>query len=224
MGMPVLVFGKSGSGKSRSLKNFAEDEILFINVENKMLPFRKKFKYEIVPKSDQNATSLQRIFLALDKMPCNTAVIDDCGYLMTHYFMDHHREKSGNLSFEMYDSIADIIYNLVQYIKNNLPPKKIVYLLFHEETDDYGNTKIRTIGKLIDSKVVLEGMVTICIRCASDNGKHYFLTQTDGKDVVKSPEEMFKDKEIDNDLKAVDAAIREYYGLTNKKKEEKTNE
>lgn len=207
MGVPVLIYGKSGSGKSRSLKNFADDEILFVNVEGKQLPFRKKFKYEM--KSD----NLNSITQQLIKMPCKAAVIDDAGYLMTHYFMDNHKAKKGNASFEMYDTIADTMYQLVKRIKEELEDDKIVYIMMHEDTDDYGQTKLRTIGRLIDNKVCLEGMVTICIRCMSDGGKHFFRVQTNGSDITKTPEEMFDTAEIDNDLKLVDTAIREYYGM-----------
>ena len=207
MGVPVLIYGKSGSGKSRSLKNFAEDEILFVNVEGKQLPFRKKFKYEM--KSD----NLNSITQQMIKMPCKAAVIDDAGYLMTHYFMENHKAKKGNASFEMYDTIADTMYQLVKRIKEELEDDKIVYIMMHEDTDDYGQTKLRTIGRLIDNKVCLEGMVTICIRCMSDGGKHFFRVQTNGSDITKTPEEMFDTAEIDNDLKLVDTAIREYYGM-----------
>lgn len=207
MGIPVLIYGKSGSGKSRSLKNFGEDEILFVNVEGKLLPFRKKFKYEI--KTD----NIFRIIEQIHKMPCKVAVIDDAGYLMTHHFMENHKAKKGNASFEMYDTIADTMYTLVKKIKDDVDPDKIVYIMMHEDTDDFGATKLRTIGKLIDNKVCLEGMVTICIRCMSDGGRHFFRVQTNGSDITKTPEDMFDTPEIENDLKLVDSIIREYYGL-----------
>lgn len=207
MGIPVIIYGKSGSGKSRSLKNFGEDEILLVNIEGKQLPFRKKFKYEL--KSDNIGTILTQI----NKMPCKVAVIDDAGYLMTHHFMANHKAKKGNASFEMYDIIADTMYQLVKCIKDDIAEEKIVYIMMHEDTDDFGATKLRTIGRLIDSKVCLEGMVTICIRCMSDNGRHFFRTQTSGNDISKTPEDMFSAVEIENDLKAVDTAIREYYGM-----------
>lgn len=207
MGIPVIIYGKSGSGKSRSLKNFGEDEILLVNIEGKQLPFRKKFKYEL--KSDNIGTILTQI----SKMPCKVAVIDDAGYLMTHHFMANHKAKKGNASFEMYDTIADTMYQLVKCIKDDIAEDKIVYIMMHEDTDDFGATKLRTIGRLIDSKVCLEGMVTICIRCMSDNGRHFFRTQTSGNDISKTPEDMFSAVEIENDLKAVDVAIRDYYGM-----------
>jgi hypothetical protein len=207
MGIPVYIYGKSGSGKSRSMKNFAEDEILLVNVEAKPLPFRSTFRY--ILKSDNVDTIIRQ----MQKMPCKTAVIDDAGYLMTHFFMQHHRNKSGNASFEMYDNIADMMYNLIRDIKTKLPDDVIVYLMLHEDKNDYGDVKLLTLGKLLDSKVNLQGMVTICLRCMSENGKHFFRTVTDGSDITKAPEEMFPDAEIENDLKAVDTAIREYWNL-----------
>lgn len=212
MGMPVIIFGKSGSGKSRSLKFFGEEEVLLVNVEGKALPFRNTFKY--VCRSD----SLDTIISQMQKMPCKTAVVDDAGYLMIHSFMKNHRNKKGNASFDMYDDIADTMYFLVKRIKEELPDDVIVYIMLHEDQNDIGETKIRTIGKLIDNKVCLEGMVTICLRCMSDHGKHFFKTRTDGFDITKAPEDMFTDEEeeIENNLKMVDDRIREFYGMTNK--------
>lgn len=211
MGEVVLVYGKSGSGKSRSLKNFGKDEILLINVEGKRLPFKKQFKY--VMRSDD----IEQIVQQIQKMPCKTAVIDDAGYIMTHIFMAQHRNKKGNASFEMYDDIADTMYNLIKVLKNPMvvDNDKIIYIMFHEDTDDFGNTKFKTFGKLIDNKICMEGMVTVVIRCMSDEGKHFFRVQTDGSDITKTPEDMFSTAEIDNDLKLVDTTIREFYGMNN---------
>ena len=108
MGKPVIIYGKSGSGKSRSLKNFAEDEILFINVEEKDLPFRKKFKYTL--KSDNYATIQEQ----LTKMPLKTAVIDDAGYLLTNMFMSKHSAGlKGNAVFDLYNDIGDKFWYLI---------------------------------------------------------------------------------------------------------------
>lgn len=214
MGIPVVIYGKSGSGKSRSMKFFGEEEIFLVNIEGKSLPFSKEFKYS--GKTDD----IEKIIGQLKKMPCKTAVIDDAGYIMIHKFMQNHKNKKGNASFDMYDDIADSMYFLVKRIKDEIEPDKIVYIMLHEDTDDFGNTKLRTIGKLIDNKVCLEGMVTICIRCMSDNGKHFFITQTKGDDITKTPEDMFEDAEIDNNLKLVDDTIRKFYGLNEKTEKE----
>lgn len=207
--MPVILYGKSGSGKSRSLKNFGTDEIALINVEGKHLPFKGKFNLTM---NEISFTSV--VINALNKLPegIKTVVIDDAGYLMSHYFMANHRNMKGNAQFDMYNQIADDMCSLIKTIKG-MPDDVIVYLMFHEDTSDYGETKLFTIGKLLDQKANLVGMVTICLRCMSSDGKHFFRTVTDGNDVTKAPEEMFEAEEIPNDLKAVDTAIRAYYEI-----------
>ena len=218
MGEPVIIYGKSGSGKSRSLKDFGEEEICLINVEGKRLPFRKQFKYTL------KADKVQTILQAFTKLPptVKTAVIDDAGYIMTHYFMTHHRDMKGNAQFDMYNQMADDMCSLINGIKA-LPEDFIVYLMFHEETSDYGDTKLLTIGKLLDQKAPLIGMVTISLRCLSQGGRHYFRTVTDGSDITKAPEELFTEEEIENNLKNVDNAIRSYYGIELKAVEPKKN-
>lgn len=209
MGVGVLVYGRSGSGKSRSLKNFAEDEIFLVNVICKPLPFPGRFRYCI--KSDNYNT----IKNGLKKMPSKVAVIDDAGYLLTNTFMKgHSAPKSGSSSFDLYNDIADAFWGLLRFIQDELPEDVIVYLLMHEATSDYGETKLRTIGKLLDEKVCVEGMVSIALRCMVEGDRHFFRTQSSGMDISKSPEGLFDSLEIENDLKAVDTRIREYWGLT----------
>lgn len=210
MGECVIVYGKSGTGKSRSLKNFGEDEILLVNTVNKRLPFTKKFKYEY------KTAEVPKVRAALRKMSdynIKIAVIDDFGYQQTAKFMAGHNQKTGSSSFDLYNAIADDAYGLIMFIKNDLPDDVIVYLIMHEETNDYGDTKLKTIGKLLDQKVCVEGLVTICLRAMKEGTKKYFFrTQSDGQDISKSPEDMFP-LEIDNDLKAVTDRICEFWGL-----------
>ena len=207
MGECVIIYGKSGSGKSRSLKNFGEDEIFLVNVIGKRLPFRSQFKYAMT------TDDIGKIKNGLKKMPTKAAVIDDAGYLMTNAFMrGHSAPKSGSSSFELYNNIADGFWGLLSFIKTELPEDVLVYLTIHEDTNDYNETKIRTIGKLLSEKVCIEGMATVVLRCVVRDGKHLFLTQSDGSDISKSPEGMFE-LEIENDLKACDSIIREYWGL-----------
>jgi len=205
MGRFILIYGKSGSGKTRSLKNFGESEIFLVNVIGKELPFRNRFKY--VSTTD----SVDTIIAGLQRMPCKTAVIDDAGYLMTSQFMaGHNQPKKGASSFDLYNDIADSIWKLIRAIKD-LPEDVNVYMVLHEETNDYGDTRLRTIGKLLNDKVCIEGMSAIVLRCVTMGTEHFFRTQTDGSDITKSPEGMFDGERIDNDLKAVDERIREFY-------------
>lgn len=207
MGEAVLIYGRSGSGKSRSLCNFAEDEIFLVQTIKKRLPFRKQFKYTLV------SDSVPTIMAQLQKMPLKVAVIDDAGYLMTNEFMKRHSGgKKGSSSFDLYNDIADSFWNLLNSVKT-LPDDVIVYIIMHEDTNDYGETKLRTIGKLLNDKVCIEGMCTVVLRCVIEGDQHYFLTQGTGTDVSKSPEGLFDELKIPNDLKMVDSAIRNYWGI-----------
>ena len=208
MGEPILIYGKSGSGKSRSLLNFGEEEIFLVNVIGKRLPFPKKFKYT------STFDDVEKIKVALramvDKSGAKAAIIDDAGYIMTNMFMRSHGKGD---QYALYNEIADSMWGLVNFVKNDLPEDILVYIVMHEDVSDLGESKLRTLGKLLDSKVSLEGMVTICLRSAIVGGKHVFLTNSNGSDICKSPEGMWKDEAIPNDLKAVDARVREYWGI-----------
>ena len=211
MGDVILIYGKPGSGKSHSLQNFGEDEILLIQAERKRLPFRGKFKYTLV--SDQIITIEDQ----LKKMPCKTAVIDDAGYILSNMFMRSIGSgKTGSKVYDLYNEIGFSFWHLFNFIKD-LPDDIIVYFIMHEDTTDSGETKLRTIGKLLDEKVVLDGKVTICLRCMSKEGRHFFRTVTDSYDITKSPSGLFDEEEIPNDLKLVDDKIRNFYGIGGKK-------
>lgn len=210
MAEPVVIYGKSGTGKSTSLENFADDEILYGNITGKRLPFRKQFKYNMV------TDDVDKIKRTLSKCPdfIKVIVLDDAGYLMTNQFMrGHNGDKSGGNTFDLFNSIADNFWGLINYIKS-LPEDKIVYIIMHEDTNDFGERKIRTIGKLLNEKVCIEGMCTVVLRSETMGGKYSFVTQNEGNDISKSPKGMFSEIRIPNDLKAVDTAIREYWGLT----------
>lgn len=201
----IIVYGKSGSGKTRSLKNFGEDEITYFNVTGKRVPFQKSFKYEI------KGMDYGKLFNGLTKMPTQVAVIDDAGYLQTGQFMaGHSQPKKGGNTFDLFNDIGDSYYNLIRFITFNVPSEKRVYMMMHEITNDSGDTKLRTIGKLLDEKVCIEGMTEIALRCMTLDGKHGFRTVTDGSDITKTPEGMFSADFIENDLKAVDEAIVAY--------------
>ena len=210
MAEPVVIYGKSGTGKSTSLENFADDEILYGNITGKRLPFRKQFKYNMV------TDDVDKIKRTLSKCPdfIKVIVLDDAGYLRTNQFMrGHSGDKSGGNTFDLFNSIADNFWGLINYIKS-MPEDKIVYIIMHEDTNDFGERKIRTIGKLLNEKVCIEGMCTVVLRAETMGGKYSFVTQNEGNDISKSPKGMFSEIRIPNDLKAVDTAIREYWGLT----------
>lgn len=211
MGIPVLVMGQSGSGKSTSLRNFNENEIGVLNVAGKPLPFRKKL--QIIDNADY-----QKIIKVLSRPTLKTYVIDDSQYLMAFSMFSRARETG----YSKFTDIAVDFTNLVKFILERTPKDVIVYFLHHTEVDEQGRTKAKTIGKMLDNQITLEGLFSIVLLAYSRDGRYYFLTQNDGASTVKTPMEMFNDKVIDNDLKAVDSVIREYWGLTTEEKEDDT--
>lgn len=213
MGIPVLIIGKSGSGKSASMKRCVGKDFNLIRVLNKPLPFRGKI-------NGWSTDDYQVVHKALRTAPAKSVVIDDAGYLITNYFMRNHSTKGkGNDVFGLYNTLGDSFWNLIQYIVS-LPEDRIVYVVMHEDTDEFGNVKAKTIGKLLDDKICLEGMFTIVLRCVNNLSEHKFITQSDGSAISKSPEGMFEDVEIPNDLLYVDNQIRAYYGIENEKNKE----
>lgn len=211
MGIGVLIIGKSGSGKSTSLRNFKSDEVGIINVISKPLPFKNVNGLKTV--DTDNYADVKKVIEG-SKTP--SIVIDDAGYLITNQFMRKHSNTGGgNAVFSLYNDIADSFWNLTEQIKK-LPNNKIVYILMHEDKNDFGDIKPKTIGKLIDEKVCLEGLFSIVLRSKKVDKNYYFFTQATEGDVAKSPIGMFDELYIENDLKAVDDKIREFYGIANK--------
>ena len=130
--------------------------------------------------------------------------------------------KANEVGYQKFTDMALHFYNLVQHVIKRLPEDVIVYFLHHTETVD-GHMKAKTIGKMLDEKLTLEGLFSIVLLCQTDGRNHQFITQSDGTTTAKSPMEMFEPV-MDNDLKAVDIAIREYYGLTTGQKHNEEKE
>lgn len=200
MGIPVLVLGESGSGKSTSLRNFETDDISIFNVAGKPLPFRKKL-------AKINTSDYSMILKGLSQSKKKAFAIDDSQYLLCFDMFSRAKETGYNKFTDM----ALNFYNLIQFVILHMPADSIVYFLHHVESAD-GRIKAKTIGKMLDEKLTVEGLFSIVLLCQSDGTAHEFITQSDGYSTAKSPMEMFPLK-IDNDLKVVDATIREYYNL-----------
>lgn len=204
MGLPVLILGESGTGKSASMRNFKDNEVAVINVAGKPLPFKNKIPSE----TTDNYSKIHGHLQALVAQGCKSIVIDDAQYLMSNEFMRRAMERG----YDKFTEIAQNFWILVNSIKE-LPADTIVYFLAHIERDQNGNEKIKTIGKLLDEKITVEGMFTIVLKTNVADGVYSFLTQNSGHDTVKSPLGMFPSFAIDNDLKYVDEKIRNYYEL-----------
>ena len=207
MGIPVMILGESGTGKSASLRNFNADEVSVINVAGKPLPFRNKLN---VFKCDDYA-KIRAALLKRQDIPA--FVIDDAQYLMANEYM----RRSDDRGFDKFTEIAKNFWSLVlETVAQRMPDTQIVYFLMHTDISDDGRVRAKTIGKLLNDKITLEGLFTIVLRTNVSDGVYTFRTVNSGSDTVKAPMGMFPASEIENDLKAVDASIREYYGINKK--------
>ena len=200
MARAILVIGQSGSGKSRSLKNFAPNEVGIIQCVTKDLPFRNSLKTVVT-------TDYNKIKEILIKSKAKTLVVDDANYLMTCEYV-----YSNVAGYDKFNNIATNFYDLINFIQNQVPQDKTVYILMHEDVNDVtGNVKPKTVGKMLDEKICVEGLFTIVLRCVNNLGEHKFFVNNNG--CAKSPEDMFESQAIENDLKYVDNVIRDYYGI-----------
>lgn len=202
MGIPVLILGASGAGKTASLRGFNKGEILVLSVAGKTLPFRKKL--DILYNTDYRA-----IGKALQSKKFKAYAVDDSQYLMAFEFFNRAQEKG----YTKFTDIAQRFEKMVRYVAEKTPEDTIVYFLHHTESDENGGVKAKTIGRMLDEKLTLEGLFTIVLLATSDADGHHFLTENNGESPAKTPMEMFPDTVIDNDLKYVDDKIRFYYDL-----------
>ena len=205
MGQLVYILGRSGSGKSYSMRNFPKEKYAVINVQGKILPFKGAGQVEMTAtdKSDMIVKALE-IYAKSYK----SIVIDDYQYTMANEFM----RRSDERGYDKFTEIGRHAWDIANAV-NELPNDVIVYIMCHTDRDEEGNEKIKTIGKLLDEKICLEGMSTIVLKTNVSDGTYTFLTQNNGKDTVKSPAGMFPTYAIDNDLYYVDQKIRNYYEL-----------
>ena len=201
MGIPVLILGESGSGKTYSIKNLDPEKVGIFLVEKPRLPFRKPF-------SVAKRANYHGIMKTLAEPKLKIYVVDDSQYLLVNEFFD----RANEVGYQKFTDLALNFRNLIHFVTQKTPDDLIVYFLHHTETDVNGRIKAKTIGRMLDEKLTVEGLFDIVLRTEITPEGHFFRTQSNGNDTVKSPEDMFPDR-IPNDLALVDRTIREYYGI-----------
>ena len=212
MATTVLILGESGSGKSTSMRQLPSDDTLLIQVVRKRLPFRAgDWNYWTQESKNGNifvSDAWAQIIDLTKKTRRKRIVIDDFQYILSNEFMRRSEERG-------YDKFTEIgkhtweIFNALMA----LPDDVRVYILSHTDTSDDGTVRMKTIGKMLNDKVTLEGLVTICLRSYGDGENYRFATRTNGHDPCKTPIDMFAESAIPNDLLFVDEAICQYYSI-----------
>ncbi|MDP8078370.1 ATP-binding protein [Phocoenobacter skyensis] len=226
MSIATLILGESGTGKSASLRNLDPEKVLLIQVVPKPLPF-KSTGWKVIQKDEKGKYSDGNILVtdnadlicnAIMKSKKDIIIIDDYQYIMANEFMRRGSEKG----FDKFTEIGVHGWQVVD-CASKAHTEKRVYILAHTQSDDLGKIKIKTIGKMVDEKITLEGLFTICLRTQVGGGEYKFSTQNNGSDTVKSPIGLFQESEIDNDLNLVDNAICDYYDIKPKTTQEQEN-
>lgn len=219
MSYATMVLGESGTGKTCSLRNLDPKNTLLIQPVRKPLPFRSAGWKEIKAKGDGNnilvCSNPQAIINCMHASPFDVIVVDDWQYILASMYMAARNVKG----FDKFTEIGGAGFDIAK-AASELGENKRVYVLAHTTSDEFGNTRIKTLGKLLDDKIVVEGMFTTVLRTHVENGRYLFSTQNSGSDTVKSPMGMFSEQYIENDLAAIDRVICDYYGITNEKENE----
>jgi len=219
MGIPVLILGESGSGKSTSLKGLNASDCVLIQSIDKRLPFKKPAEKGWVKRDADNPKGnvivtdnyehiINTIHAAANSGKKQVIVVDDAQYLMANDFMRRAMEKG----FDKFTEMACSFHALFQ-AAHQCQGDVRVYFLAHTETDGMGKQRMKTIGKMLDEKITMEGLFTVVLKSYKDNADNQFKFQTAGTamDTVKSPDEMFETESIPNDLNLVDSAIKNYW-------------
>ncbi len=216
MATTVMILGDSGTGKSASLRNLDKKKSALLNVLGKPLPFKGGDKFHTVTNDDPKG--LNNLLLKLnERKEKQIVVIDDFQYVMANMWMKSLLDpKTKDSEFTKYKEIGHSAWTLIRTAQT-MRKEMIVFFLAHTETDINGRTKCKTIGKMLDEKIGLEGMFTIVLNTIVHQDRpmaerYCFQTQNNGSNTTKSPMGMFDAEEIPNDLQIVVNAIQTYYG------------
>ena len=207
MAFPVLIIGESGTGKSTSIRNMDKETTFIFQVIKKPLPFKngKEFKTYVTDSYDKIKAGINKIINS-EENKVTDVIIDDTQYLMANEFMRRAKETG----FAKFTEIGEHFWDLITFI-NNIEKPINFYLLSHSEDIENGKTKMKTIGKLLDDKITIEGLFTVVIRTEKNDSNYVFRVKNSGFDTVKTPMGMFEEEMIENDLVLIKNAMEAYF-------------
>lgn len=226
MATSVLVVAESGSGKSTSIESLNSKETFIINVSSKPLPFKGwKSKYSVWSKENPNGNlyntaNPDQILACLkyvhEKRPeIKTVVVDDMQYMSAFEYFDKSNEKG----YDKFTSIASNLAKVARFPKDLREDLQVYFLTHAEESVDMDGkrrVKAKTVGKMIDNALTLEGLFSIVLFGKVKKDKetkqlsYIFETQNNGDNTCKSPKGMFDEVEIPNSLQVVRQAIIDF--------------
>ena len=199
----VFILGNPGSGKSSGLRNLKKDDVNYISVSGKELPFIPDFK-PVVAKSITEITELVK------KATKPIVVIDDLNFVFNHEVHDSKNDKD---QWTVFRRIKDDFYEFVEAIITK-PGNQNFYCLAHIEPNDENLVIMKTAGNAVRKDITPEGYSNIVLEAVNDLGEFVYKVKADGNG-VKSPffgdKPMFATPTVPNDIKAVNEAINNYY-------------
>jgi hypothetical protein len=212
-----IIIGESGTGKSTSIRNLKPEETFIINVLNKPLPFRgyKNMYTRVSPDGTTGnyytSDVYEYIEIVIKKINKNrpeikTLIIDDFQYLMAGEFMSRALERG----YDKFSEIGKHAYDLLKLLPT-LREDLDIFVLTHSEANEAGKMKVKTIGKMLDDKITIEGMYAMVLQTELTDGNYHFITQGDSRHIAKSPMGMFETRNIPNDLAFVKTKMNSYY-------------
>lgn len=213
MSNTVLIIGQSGSGKSTSLRNLDPKTTFIINVLDKPLPFRGfKKNYNALAKNYYSTHDWAKVVNCIERVnkerpDITTLVIDDWQYILSYEFIKRASERG----FDKFSDLANHGWSTMNACTTNTRPSLTTFILAHSDMDPSGRSKLKTIGKMLDEKITLEGLFTTVLHSRIVDGEYKFQTQDDGDFLAKSPIGMFEEFLIPNDLLAVKEAVENYF-------------
>lgn len=212
MSVATLILGEPGTGKTSSMRNLDPSKCLYIAPMFKPFPFKPQgWSLRTRENADGNVfitENINHVIAAMIRSTAEIVIVDDCNYFLTNIFMARRSEKG----FDKFSEIGGAGFDIFKQA-SGLSPNRRVYVFNHTNTDDQGFIRAKTLGRLLDDKVCVEGMFTIVLRTKVDQGNYFFSTHNSGFDTVKSPIGMFAEDLIPNDLAEIDAKICDYYGV-----------
>lgn len=209
MSQLTFVLGKTGTGKSTSLRNFKKaDGIGYITATGKQLPFKND-----IPQ--YHAESYSKLMAAINQSEAPVVVIDDFNYYMTR----EEFAQANNKGYEKFTQMAVNVVNVIDLITNKKSDQRF-YILAHSENNDNNELRLKTTGKMVSDKFVPEGLANQVVETAVIDGEFVFKVKTDGTG-IKTPMGMFDGEPVENDLKVLDEKIKAFYAPEPTKKESK---
>lgn len=199
MSQLTFVLGRSGTGKSTSLRNFKKaDGIGYITATGKPLPFKND-----IPQF--HAKNYSTLIAAIKQAEAPVVVIDDFNYFMSFEEFSQAQVKG----YEKFTTMAVNVVNVIETITQKDTDQRF-YILAHSEQNEDGQLRLKTTGKMVSDKFVPEGLTNQVVETAVVDREFVFKVKTDGTG-IKTPMGMFTDEVIPNDLKELDKALVEFY-------------